>query len=270
MISILLCTYNGAKYLSTQFDSILKQTYKDFVIYVHDDGSTDDTLKIIDSYSKNYPDKIFLLEDTEKHRGAGSSFMWLLKNVESEYYMFCDQDDFWLPNKIKHTFQKIKEIESLHPQAPILIHTDLHITDKGLNITHNSFWEYHNFKVDISKQKNYIGFGNIVTGCTVMINHKVKDVAFPYTTNLLHDYWLALKVAQYGYVENIKEQTILYRQHGSNEAGAGLRYSKHNILFHSFLSNLSEEIKRYKMVSGNNNISWFIHRVKYFYYRHFS
>lgn len=65
------------------------------------------------------------MDDPIKHRGAGSSFMWLLENVESHYYMFCDQDDVWLPTKVEHTLNRIKEVELSHPNLPILIHTDL-------------------------------------------------------------------------------------------------------------------------------------------------
>ncbi len=268
MIAILLCTYNGSKYLSAQIDSILEQTYQNYVIYVHDDGSTDETLTIISSYMQKYPDRLVYKVDENKHRGAGASFMWLLQNIESDYYMFCDQDDIWLPTKIEHTFNKMKEMEKLYPSLPILIHSDLHITDCDLNITYDSFWKYQNFKVDLSKQKQYIAFGNIVTGCTMMINRMLKEVAFPYPSNLLHDYWLALKAAQYGKIDNIKEKTILYRQHGDNEAGVGSKYSKKRVSFFNFFANLSQELARYKMVSSGNMFGWFIHRVIYFFYRH--
>lgn len=98
-----MCTYNGERFLKEQLDSLFCQSFDDFIIYVHDDGSKDKTLEILNSYINQYPQKIVLMDDPIKHRGAGSSFMWLLENVESQYYMFCDQDDVWLPSKIEHT-----------------------------------------------------------------------------------------------------------------------------------------------------------------------
>lgn len=271
MIAVILCTYNGEKYIQQQLESLLNQTYNDVVVYIHDDGSTDSTADIIDKFVNSHPSfKCIVMNDECKHRGAGPSFMWALSNIDADYYMFCDQDDYWLPTKIERTYNGMLDIERKCLGKPVLIHTDLTLTDSQLNITHNSFWEYQNFKVDISKNKNYISFGNIVTGCTMIINKPAKAVAFPYDGEMLHDYWLALKVAKYGVIENIKEQTILYRQHGGNEAGAGVRYNRYNVNFTSFFNQLSDEFKRFKTVSGLGFFSWLYFRTRYFYYRHFS
>lgn len=270
MIAILLCTYNGDNYLRTQLDSLLDQTYKDFKIYIHDDGSTDETVDIIKEYTSKFPNIITYVFDETKHRGAGASFMWLLNSVKADYYMFCDQDDFWLPNKVEATFHHMINVEHKFPATPILIHTDLKITDANLRITHDSFWQFHNFKVDISKKKQYIGLGNIVTGCTVMINDLAKTISFPYNGEMLHDYWIALNVAKYGIIDNIKEQTILYRQHGNNEAGAGNEYKKHQIRCRTFMRGLREERDRVKYVSGRNLLLWFYYRIVYFFHRHLS
>ena len=142
------------------------------------------------------------------------------------------------------------------------------LTDGDLNITHQSFWNYQNFKVDISKKRHYISFGNIVTGCTMIINNAAKQVAFPYDGVMLHDYWIALRVAKYGIIENIKEQTILYRQHGNNEAGAGAEYNKYSIGFAAFFNQMATELKSFKDITGAGFFSWFYHRLRYFYHRH--
>jgi len=269
MIAILLCTYNGGRYLDEQLKSLMVQTYKNFVVYIHDDGSTDESLQIIGYYMIQYPQRFIMMADSMKHRGAGPSFMWLLQNVKADYYMFCDQDDYWLSNKVEHTLNRMEEVENLNQGKPVLIHTDLKLTDEVLKVTHDSFWKYQNFKVDVSKRREFIGFGNIVTGCTMIINEAAKQVAFPYDGRMLHDYWLALKVAKYGVVDNLKEQTILYRQHGDNEAGAGNVYKRGRIGYKNFLRNLDEERKRVNEVSGAGIIRWFIYRVIYFYHRHF-
>lgn len=269
MIAILLCTYNGERYIKEQLDSLIVQTNQDFIVYIHDDGSTDRTMTIIDEYCISYPHRFVKISDHIKHRGAGKSFMWLLDNIIADYYMFCDQDDVWLPRKVETTMNHMLNVEQTYPGKPVLIHTDLKLTDENLNITYDSFWRFQNFKVDISKRKEYIGFGNIVTGCTMMINKEAKRIAFPYNGKLLHDYWLALQVAKFGIVDNIKEQTMLYRQHGTNEAGAGSLYKKNHIGYKKFFREIREEQIRVKDVSGANLYKWFMYRVIYFFHRHF-
>ena len=101
MIAILMSTYNGERYLREQIDSLLNQTYKDWKLYIRDDGSTDETISIIESYVNDYPDLIVLLKDDLGNLGSARSFMRILSVVDADYYMFCDQDDVWLPNKVK-------------------------------------------------------------------------------------------------------------------------------------------------------------------------
>ena len=264
MIAILLCTYNGERFLKEQIDSLLKQTNQNFEIYIHDDGSSDATLAIVADYTERHRGKIHYLNDEVKHRGAGASFMWLLNKIDADYYMFCDQDDVWLPDKVEHTYKRIKEVECEHSGVPILIHTDLQVCDENLQMLYPSFWKYQNFKVDISKKKEYIGFGNIVTGCTMIINREVKDVAFPYNNELMHDYWLALCVAKNGYIDNLKEATILYRQHGSNTAGIGGEYRKSRINIKAFLKNVGVERKRVSDVAHLSFMEWCLYRIIYF------
>lgn len=220
-IAILLATYNGSLYLCEQIDSLLSQTFQDFQIYIHDDGSTDNTLQIINEYNKKLPDKIHYLPDDQQGRGAKNSFFWLLQQVESNYYMFCDQDDIWLPSKIEDTYKRMMDVEKQHnPSIPILIHTDLAITNQSLKVIHESLWKYLRLKVDISKKYDFILQCNVVTGCTILMNHAVKEKAFPaYNDIYMHDWWFAIIAAKYGVVENLKSCTVLYRQHGKNVCG---------------------------------------------------
>jgi glycosyltransferase involved in cell wall biosynthesis len=228
MIAILLCTYNGELYVKEQLDSLIKQTYKDFVIYIHDDGSKDATLDIIREYQTLFKDKIVLVNDQIKHRGAAESFLWLMNSVSADYYMFCDQDDIWLENKILHSYNRIKEIEKEHSSdTPVLIHTDLTLVDENSNVLAPSFFDYAGLKPDVSKHFKFLVFGNVVTGCTVIINDALKRIVPPLNKTVgMHDYWIALIAAKYGMLDNIKEQTILYRQHGDNVAGAGVMFKR--------------------------------------------
>ena len=217
-IAILLATYNGAKYIREQLDSLFQQSCGDFHLYIRDDGSTDDTLKIVEEYRQNFPDRITVLEDSQKHKGAAKSFMQLLQEVDSDYYMFCDQDDIWLPNKVELTFARMKEVEGT---APVLIATDLKVVDEQLSPIKDSF--NADLKIDVfRKHPELICVRHVVTGCTMMFNRAAKEASLPMSPRAtMHDEWVALSVHfKGGIISILDEATILYRQHTSNTLGA--------------------------------------------------
>lgn len=228
MIKILMATYNGAKYLEEQIKSILNQTHTDWKLYISDDGSKDDTRAIIDCLVQEYPDKIYRLLHENRFGNAKLNFTYLLKNVEveeSDYFMFSDQDDYWLPSKIEETLEKIQEIERKHAEGtPILVHTDLSIVDHQLKDLNLSF--VRNSKLNPSMNSlNALLVQNNVTGCTVMFNQAVakyydRTSLDDFTDILMHDSWAALIAATFGELAYLDKKTILYRQHESNQVGA--------------------------------------------------
>ena len=224
-IAILLATYNGAKYIREQLDSLFQQSCGDFHLYVRDDGSTDDTLKIVEEYRQKYSDRITVLEDSQKHKGAAKSFMTLLQEVDSDYYMFCDQDDIWLPNKVELTFARMKEIEGTAGKAtgtaPALVATDLKVVDEQLSPIKDSF--NADLKIDVfRKHPELICVRHVVTGCTMMFNRATKEASLPMSPRAtMHDEWVALCVHfKGGIISILDEATMHYRQHTSNTLGA--------------------------------------------------
>ena len=219
-IAVLLATYNGGKYIREQLDSLFQQSCDLFQLYVRDDGSSDDTMKIVEEFRQKYPDKITILEDSQKHRGAAKSFMYLLENVDSEYYMFCDQDDIWLPEKIEKTFARMKD-ETAAKNVPVLVATDLKVVDEQLSPIKDSFNE--DLKIDVfRKHPELICVRHVVTGCTMMFNRAAKLAALPMSPRAtMHDEWVALCVHfKGGVISILDDATILYRQHKSNTLGA--------------------------------------------------
>ena len=229
-IAILLATYNGAKYIREQLDSLFQQSCGDFHLYIRDDGSKDDTLKIVKEYRQKFSDRITVLEDSQKHKGAAKSFMTLLQEVDSDYYMFCDQDDIWLPTKVEKTFARMKEIEGTAQNAgtanavetaPILVATDLKVVDEQLSPIKDSF--NVDLKIDVfRKHPELICVRHVVTGCTMMFNRAAKEASLPMSPRAtMHDEWVALCVHfKGGIISILDEATILYRQHTSNTLGA--------------------------------------------------
>lgn len=133
MIAILMSTYNGSLFIKEQIESILKQTNKEWLLYIRDDGSTDDTRMILQEYTRKNPSKIHLLHDEFMNIGAGRSFMHLLEVVNADYYMFCDQDDVWMENKIERTYLYLRNLEQkFGKNTAIGVFTDLTVVDSNL------------------------------------------------------------------------------------------------------------------------------------------
>jgi len=221
-INILMTTFNGERYIEEQIESIINQTAENWKLFIRDDGSTDSTVGIIKKFVDQNPGKINYIESAKKHLGAKDNFAILLDSTNGNYFMFCDQDDVWLPDKIELTFERMLEVEGKNGnETPILIHTDLKVVDENLHILAESFSKYQNLKPRKVKSINRLIVQNVITGCTVMINRALKDIALPFPDSaIMHDWWLGLVASAFGIVDYIDIPTVLYRQHDINEIGA--------------------------------------------------
>jgi glycosyltransferase involved in cell wall biosynthesis len=221
LVDILLATYNGEKYLRVQLDSIFNQTYQNFQVIVSDDGSKDSTLEILIEYQSKFPNRLTILP-FKGNQGINRNFSYLLENGQHDYFMFSDQDDFWLPEKIEITLAKMQESEKINgSEYPILVHSDLKVVDIELKIIHPSFWKYGKLTPRSASKLNRLLLQNNVTGCTIMVNQALRKLSLPVPQEaMMHDWWLAIVAAAFGKVEYIKDQTMLYRQHHHNANGA--------------------------------------------------
>ena len=145
-----------------------------------------------------------------------------MSKVTSEYVMFCDQDDIWLPEKIENSIIKIHQSESIHGKLPILIYSDATIVNENCETLAKSFYKYEKLNYEWAKNINISKIQNTVLGCTVMINKSALSLSQPIGNNaIMHDWWILLKVLQNdGKIIFINEPTILYRQHLNNTMGS--------------------------------------------------
>lgn len=222
-VAILLATYNGEKYLLELVESIMRQTYQEFVCYIHDDGSSDHTMDIIKKIRDQYSDKIILLN----YPATGSSkanFMSMLSYVKEPYIMFADQDDVWIEDKVEISLNTIKNIEG-EKKKPCLVFTDLKIVDSELRTLDKSFMKKMGFNPKRIKYQQLMT-ENIAAGCTMIINKSLMKLVNRLENNQnirMHDGWFMVVAAVYGKIEYISKQTILYRQHESNVFGSKKR-----------------------------------------------
>lgn len=220
-VDILLATCNGEAYLKEQIDSILAQSNQDWQLLIRDDESHDGTVSIIKDYLQKYPSKIKLIEDSDSHLGAKLNFQRLLEHSDAEYIMFCDQDDVWLHRKIERTLKAMRTAEKNYPNKPIMVHSDLIVVDANLKKIADSLWAYQKIQPRKGDDLNRIILQNVATGCTIMINTRAKNVSLPVPKDaIMHDWWIAIKVAEHGKIVYIPDRLVLYRQHPNNLVGA--------------------------------------------------
>lgn len=221
MINILLAVYNNSEYLEAQLHSLLKQTHPHFHITARDDCSTDHSLEILEAFAAQHPNKITLIKG-DRNLGAKGNFSFLVDQAQGDYVMFCDGDDVWLPTKIEESLALMHKNETLYgKETPILIHTDLVVVDKNLNTLSPSFWSYSNLNPCTANQLNRLLTHNVITGCTLLINRSLLQLASPIPKEaIMHDWWIGLTASAFGRIDFLKKATILYRQHGRNDIGA--------------------------------------------------
>lgn len=226
MIDILLPTYNGEKYIRKLIDSIFGQSYTDWRLIIRDDGSKDNTVNIVKEYGSKYPDKILLIEDNLGNLGTSGSNDLLMHKTESDYFMFCDQDDIWEPNKIEECYKEMIRVEQQHPGVPVLVCSDACCIDENDNLLYESFFENQKF-IDTTDNLYKMLALNIVQGSTTLMNAIVREVVKFIPKDYLHDAWVACIVKYYGEVSYIHKPLLKYRQHLNNVLGAmnvGSRY----------------------------------------------
>ncbi|MCQ2346765.1 MAG: glycosyltransferase [Paludibacteraceae bacterium] len=271
MIDILLSTYNGAAYISAQLDSIIQQDYTDWQLTVRDDGSTDNTMAILQDYAKRYP-SIHIDSSETAHLGCLRSFEYLLKKSNGDYVMLADQDDVWLKDKITRTLQTMLHAEAqFGTSAPLLVYTDLRPVDSELHVLDNSFWHYARIKPELLETPRRSAVNNCVSGCTTMMNQSALACVTPFGKQAyVHDAVMALKVLKNGgHLIRLNEQTILYRLHNSNTIGGAkveinVSYIAYKI--RTCKQVIARNVRDYRQaheVIGIRPISFIIHRIMY-------
>ena len=212
-IDILMATYNGEKYLAEQLDSIINQTYHNWNLLIRDDNSTDRTLEIIQDYQKK-DNRIKLLKDNEGNLGIVKNFEELLKNSESEFIMFSDQDDIWIENKLDMYLKMIEKIKN----KGFMIHSDAILFDKNKsNILKDTFIS----KKAINKGLENVFFNYFVQGATILISKEIKNFILPFPKEVyLHDRYIHLISELFFERIFVNKALIYYRQHGDNQIGA--------------------------------------------------
>jgi glycosyltransferase involved in cell wall biosynthesis len=219
-IDVLLGTYNGARFLGPQIESILDQEDVSFRILVRDDGSADGTPAVIEHYRRMRPERIVRVGGSG-HLGAVGNFAGLLREATAPYAALSDQDDVWARHKLRTLLGVMRDLESRHGVGtPLMVHSDLTVVDETLRERHPSFWRYSGFDPRGTNLPRLL-IKNTVTGCASLVNRALLELALPVPqAALVHDYWLALVAGAAGHIGIVEEPLVAYRQHARNVIGA--------------------------------------------------
>ncbi|MBT8529320.1 glycosyltransferase family 2 protein [Polynucleobacter paneuropaeus] len=208
-VAILLCTYNGQKYLSDQLDSIESQNHPNWSLYVSDDGSTDATKNILNEYKNSWSKRKIVLIDGPK-KGFCHNFLSLAcnQNINADYYAYCDQDDIWLPNKLSAALNKL--ISRENESVANLYCGRTRYVDGWLNPCGKSplFQRLPSFENALVQ--------SIAGGNTMVFNHTAKKVieSVGAIDTISHDWWTYQLISGAGGVVSYDPLPyVLYRQH---------------------------------------------------------
>lgn len=215
MTSVCMATYNGERFIKEQIDSILCQLSPDDELVISDDGSTDRTLEIIASYDdkrikvlhhKSFSSKSF---KNSKLPTVSFNFENALKIAKGDYIFLSDQDDIWLPNKIK------KSIDAL--QSADFALSNFSVIDDDGNLKVKKF--YKNNPIKKLLLKNILNPHFI--GCCLCFDKFILQRILPFPkTTLSHDFWIGLVSMKFGKVSFIDEPLILHRVGNFNTSTA--------------------------------------------------
>ena len=228
-ITVVMATYNGAKYLEEQIQSILDQSMRPARILIFDDGSSDDTQQIATSFDSG----LIHFHVNEKNKGVTKNFVDGILATHTPYIALADQDDIWEPQKLEKTYHELINIQEA--ERPAVVFSDLCVIDQNNQTVSSSFWA----EIGIGNYEfclNTLLFGNFMTGCTLLMNHQIK----PYLQRIqidtdIHDAWIALIAYTFGKASAIREPLVRYRQHQTNltfSTGTKKRDFKFKLLKH--------------------------------------
>ncbi len=245
-ISVALCTYNGAKFLREQLESIKTQTVLPDELVVGDDFSNDSTVSIIERFAESAPFPV-RLKINENNLGSTVNFEQTILRCGGEIIFLCDQDDVWLPNKIETIiaeFEKEPEIG--------MIFTNAEIVDENLSSHRKQFWKFnllpeHRRKVGRGEFFEIFLRGNIAIGATMAFRAKFRESFTPipaHIPNLIHDAWIALIIAAQASVKFIDTPLIKYRQHSGQQIGVNYEKQDRQTRYEKSIAYCRKEIER--------------------------
>jgi glycosyltransferase involved in cell wall biosynthesis len=200
LISIVLCTYNGERYIDEQVTSLLAQTYQPLEIIICDDASTDNSLGSLAKFSNDPGVKIF---SNSSNKGLTASIQFALQQTTGAFIALCDQDDIWKLNKLELMMHAIGN--------DVLIYSDSELVDELGNDLQIKLSDLRNMHTG----NNTLGFAfnNCVWGHAILFNRSLLSHILPIPGNMPHDSWIGFVAAAENRIVFLNTSLTMYRQH---------------------------------------------------------
>lgn len=222
-MSVALCTYNGARYLQEQLDSITAQTRPPDELVVCDDCSTDQTVDLIGNFAATAPFKVRLYRN-EENLGSTKNFEKAIQLCTGDIIALSDQDDVWHPEKLR----RFEKAFSSRPNVG-MVFSDLEVVDENLKPLGYTAWKSVRFtslrrRLFSRHPLNILLKHNVVTGCAMAFRAEWRDVILPMPKlgtidEVHHDYWIALMICSVSAAMSIDVPLVKYRQHEGQQLG---------------------------------------------------
>ncbi len=215
-----MCTYNGAKHIKEQLDSIAHQYRLPDELIICDDRSTDNTVSIVNNFAAraSFPVRLVVNDNT---LGSTINFEKAIGLCSGDIIVLADQDDIWYSHKLTVIEKIFTENSSVG-----LIFSDADVVEEDLKPFGYTLWD--SFDFDNNRQKmvrggqafNVLINNNYVTGATMAFRSRLRDMIMPISPNWVHDGWIALIASVVTSIAIIPDALIQYRQHAEQQIGA--------------------------------------------------
>lgn len=207
LISVVLATYNGSRFLREQLDSLFSQTYLNVEVLVVDDHSTDDTVTILKEYQHRYPSmRLFV---NESNLGYVRNFEKGLSLATGEWIATSDQDDIWHHEKLTRLAEEKGACPAIYCNSELI---DSH--GKSLGIKMSDIRRLATFDSPLN-----FALGSSASGHAMLVEKKVVMEAMPFPSHFTQDYWIGYVASLFGPVKYLDEILVQYRQHSTNVIG---------------------------------------------------
>ncbi len=222
--SILLATYNGERFVEEFLKHCPWPSGADIIL--RDDGSSDDTLTIIQKFCAKQNIALIMLEG--ERLGAKNNFAKTLECLEKPYFFFADQDDIWEKEKFSTLLQAMHELEASYGHdVPLLVYSDASLMNEDGQIFSNSYLKNAMIPYGWNEQFRNVLVMPHVPGCAMLGNKSLAKAALPIAKEaVMHDAWVLQVAAALGKVKEVALPLVRYRQHSVNVFGAKKRSVK--------------------------------------------
>lgn len=211
LVSIALCTCNGAPFLPQQLDSLLAQDHAPLELVAFDDASTDATWDVLQSYAPRFA--AARLHRNPRNLGLRANFEQALRACRGEWIAPCDQDDVWLPHKLSRMLQ------AADARTTLVYADSLLVDEQGRPLASRPRMS-DRYDMISGDDPRMFALANCVSGHAALIRAGVLQRALPIPAGAYYDWWVAFVATHLGRVQYVPETLVQFRQHEGNVSGA--------------------------------------------------